>query len=359
MKKLLISIILIWLVTFTFAGPALAAGKQPGNKQSRVQGATTERLLGQVTAVGTQEFKLKGLRDQERSFAIDEKTLFFTAGGELKALNDLKTGQWLLVQFQPQGKPPLARLTLFLPEGFDPAEWQGQHLRSKLSQVDVTAGQFTLETARGWQKTVSVTATTHFLDPLHSLADLKPGMIIEAAIQTKAGKPVATALFAHPPLDRAAGTLQSVDATAHSFILKTVKGETVTVKTATGTRLISQEAAVKTLADLKPGRQVIVFGKKTAEGPLMALVVIAGQNPQEASKFSGKIKALAAGSFTVQDRQGQERTFQVTPQTTFRGRQVNSLSGLKTGMLILVLYEEQPDGQYLARTVRAGQLAKK
>jgi preprotein translocase subunit YajC len=354
----------IWLPVFAALLLALAAGawmyadaaaqegRFPLARQRKLPGA-----LGQVTAISAGQFTIQTRAGEERTISFDDTTRFIDPQKQPLSADDLQTGGWVAVAIARQGgEPPLARLVVILPEDFDPANMAG--LRGRVVGVDVAGDAFTLEDKNGQATTAKVNADTQYRGQVTALADLQVGMLAQAATEEQAnGDLLAKTLRAGYPLVKHAGEVVRVDLAAGQFVLKTARtDQELTITVDAETRFRSKDDTVQELADLQTGMVVVVSAEKQGEDALLARLVAAGNKedlPKFDQRFLGKVTAVDDQSFTIQTRQGQAITFQVTDETRFRSRRgaVDGLEDLKPGMPVAVGAGDLGDGQYQALAV--------
>lgn len=349
-----------WIPVFVALLVALAAGvwayvdaaaqvPVPQGRQRRLPGA-----LGQVTVVGEHQFTLQTRAGKELAVRFDDQTRFVDPQKQPLSSADLQTDGWVAVVIaRNSGEPPLARLVVILPAEFDPANLAGA--RGLVTAVDVAASAFTLENKAGQASTVKVDAETKYLGQVQGLADLKVDMLAQARIEKlDNGDLLANSVRAGFPLVKHAGEVLSVDLAASQFVMQTARqDQQLTITVDAETKFRSRDETVQELADLQPGMVVVVSAEKQGETTLLARLVAAGDKedlPQFDQRFLGKVTAIASESFTIQTRQGEALTFQVTEETRFRSRLgvVDSLEDLKEGMPLVVGANELGDGQYQA-----------
>jgi hypothetical protein len=134
--------------------------------------------LGQVTAIGADQFTLQTRAGQERTFRFDESTRFTNPEKQELSAADLQTGAWVrVVVARRGGQPRLARAVVILPPDFDPQAYADRRFLGKITGVE--AASFTLQTRTGETLTFQVTAETVFHSrkgTVDSLDDLKAGL---------------------------------------------------------------------------------------------------------------------------------------------------------------------------------------
>ena len=173
-KKIYIPIAITLLVAL-FAGlwvsaDALAQGSGP---VPRLRGA--RRMMGQVTATATDQFSIKTIKGEERSFQVDDETRFFDKDKQELSFDDLQVDRWIIVaKAQKEGDQVIARLVVILAEDFDPSQFSLS--AGSLTSIDVAGSQFSLKTRQGEEITFLANEETHFKGAVAGLGDLQSGM---------------------------------------------------------------------------------------------------------------------------------------------------------------------------------------
>ena len=130
--------------------------------------------------------------------------------------------------------------------------------------------------------------------------------------------------FAARPL--AAGTVQTVDQSAASFTLKTLRGVTVTVTTSASTTYRKRGLTSASLTDVTAGEFVVVMGTKASDGSLAAsqvLISLAGFGSHSFAArplAAGTVQTVdqSAASFTLKTLRGVTVTVTTSASTTYR-----------------------------------------
>lgn len=258
----------------------------------------------------------------------------------------LGAGVWLYADAAAQERAPLGRR---------------RALPGALGQVTAVAAQeFTIHTKAGQQRAFRIDDATRFVDPQKqqlSPQDLQTGGWVAVLVARNTGKPPLARLVVILPQDfdpanwsGMRGRLTAVDVSGSAFTLENKDGQATIVKVDANTKYRGQVTA---LADLQVGMLAQAAAEVQDNGDLLAVTVRAGF--PSGRRFLGKVTAVADQSFTIQTRQGETITFQVTPETRFRSRKgvVANLDDLKEGMPVAVGAEHLGDGQYQALTVLA------
>jgi hypothetical protein len=359
-KKIYIPIA-IALLAALFAGlwvstAALAQGSDPA---SRLRGA--RRIMGQVTATSADQFSIKTVKGEERSFQVDGETRFFDKDKQELSFDDLQVGRWVIVaRAQKEADQVIARLVVILAEGFDPSQLSLS--AGTLTSVDVAGSEFSLKTRQGEEKSFVVDEETRFRGAVAGLGDLQSGMQARVLAQKQAGDSLlAQVVTAGAKASKFVGEITAVDAAQGTFTLHTRRGDQdVTFRVDENTRFRSKDQVVKELVDLQPGMLALVVarrGETPTEGEtLTAALVAAGtkeQLPKRGNRLGGQVTSIGESSFTIEARDGQQHTIVVTEETRFRSKdgQVQSLEDLQEGMIVLVGGEDLGNNQLQARLV--------
>jgi preprotein translocase subunit YajC len=162
-------------------------------------------------------------------------------------------------------------------------------------------------------------------------------------------------------LRRMPGLLGQVTAVqANQFTLQTRAGQERTFRFDESTRFTNPGKQELSAADLQTGGWVrVVVARRLGQPRLARGVVILSPDfvPQAYAdrRFLGRVTAVDAVSFTIQTRQGETLTIQVTAETVFRSRGglIDSLDDLKAGMPVAVGADDLGDGQFQALRVLA------
>jgi hypothetical protein len=345
---------------------ALVAGLVPWSDAQAQSGGPLARflrarpVLGQVTAIGQSQFTIKTRDGTQLTFKVDNTTLYRSKDqGEL-AFSDLKIGNWVgVVNGRFLRARSLARVVVLLPEDFDLDQFEA--VRGKVVSVNSGASQFTLEDIDGQDSVVTTDSETIFRGQVTSLTDLKVGM--QAGVVSKASEGdgfVARIVRAGDPVGILFGEITGVNQAVGSFTLKPQStGQNLTVSVNEVTRFRSKDDQLNGLEDLRTGMFAIVVtkspvGMEETGTSLTAVMVAAGERsdlPQVDLWISGRVVTVGNNSFTVENREGERYSFQTTRGTRFRSREVWSLAGMKTGMMVLVGVKDLENESYLAQIV--------
>ena len=357
-KKILVPLILALVAALAIGGVAYAASqpeKVPSpTAQMAVEDENTaqslRRGLGQITALGDEQFTVQLKSGEEKVILVDENTRYFKADGSAGSFADLQVGLWVAGRVAPSSKGLVARVVVLLPAGYDP-DRQNAAFRGEVTSLGDNS--FSLHTLRGEDVTIAVDSNTAYVGEVHSFSDLQVGMKAGVGAQKlEDGSLLAIAVAVRPDLIRHAGEITTVDPAASSFGMKTRRGESLTFQTDGSTQYFGQ---VECLADLQPGMLALVGAKQLEDGSYLAVRVTAHEKPQVDVKAAGRVTAIDASSFTIRGRDGNTYTFQVTPETRFRSRGglVKGLKDLRLGMGVGVAAQETDGGQLRALWVGA------
>jgi hypothetical protein len=360
-KKLLIPLTLAVIAALLIGGVAYAANnsqKAPGPKGQNAPGGErpgekTQRGLGQITAIGEDQFTVQRKNGEAKVISVDENTRYFDADRSEASFADLKTGQWVAGRVISADEGLLARLVILLPEGLDPSR-VNQRARGEVTAVG--AASFTLHTPRGEDLNFAVDGQTTYMGEIHSLADVQTGMkALVGAQKLDDGSLVAVVVGVRADLIRHAGTVTEVDPAASTFSLQTVQGETLTFRVDDNTQFLGPDGSAQSLDDMQPGMLAAVAATQGDDGSYLAVRVASHERPEFDLEVGGRVTAIDTSSFDVKTRDGQQYTFQVTPETRFRSRggAIQGLKDLRIGMFVGVGAQALEDGQYQALMVLA------
>jgi len=241
------------------------------------------------------------------------------------------------------------------------------------SAADVVRGEvtavsdsgFSLNTLNGRTANVTVTETTRYRIPgiqNPSLADIKAGMVVQARgtwssdNTTFAAQNVVAATREIIRQHLVRGVVTAVDPAAGTLALKTPQAVEWTIHTTDQTRYRIPGVQEPTLADVKMGDQVLVFGRPGAtpregtarEGTALLVVV----RPEGMVAGRGQVTAISGNTLTVETWLG-SGTVTTDDATRYRARGIAnpSLSDIKVGATIAVIGTKQGDGSVLAKTI--------
>ena len=238
-------------------------------------------VLGQITALGQDEFTLEKRNGTAQTFTVNEHTIYRGADKAELSFDDLETGRWVAVVIvRRSGDLSLARAVGILPEDFDPDLFEPAG--GRVIDVDLAGNSFTLENRAGESQIIKVDSETVYRGQLSKLADLEVGMLAGVFTKETDGQPLlARVVRAGFPERRHAGEISAIDLSAGTFTLKTRRsGEALTFVVDENTRFRSKDGTISDLGDLKAGMAAIVAarlqaGPGDAGVPLLAVVVAA------------------------------------------------------------------------------------
>jgi hypothetical protein len=245
-----------------------------------------EGVSGRVSDVGTsvETFTLQTYNSDDVIVTVNEETRY---SGGVENLEDLQDGMlaWAGVKKLDDGN--LLALAVR-------ARYPIVKLSGRISEVDTSAGAFTLHTRRGDKDvTIIVTKETGFRNregSIETLADLEPDMLAFVSVKKPGGEIDAEQI---PPLEA-----------------------------------------------------------------LMVAAAAQDQLPKYDWRITGEVVSVDNSTFTIETPKGKQFAFSVTEDTHFRSRntQIQSLDDLEAGMKVLVGVEDLGSGQYHAGLVIAGHL---
>ena len=237
------------------------------------------------------------------------------------------------------------------PQGFVKA-------RGEVIDVNLSAGKFKLEKSDGTVMTFFVDENTRFRGRVESLEDLQVGWKAGVAAhegngEGEGGKLLAVLVIAGDPANyiQARGEITRVDPGAGTYQLQKPDGTEMTFLVNENTRYGGQ---INSLDDLQVGWKAAVAAKKTSEGSLMTLALIAGDAP-ELVKAKGVVTAVdaGAGQFEIKKSDGTIVRYFVNEKTRYQG-QLSSLDEMQVGWQAAVAAKVDDDGKLMAVLVIAG-----
>ena len=139
------------------------------------------------------------------------------------------------------------------------------------------------------------------------------------------------------------------------FTVDKRNGETLTFLVNEETRFFDKDRTQLEFDDLTIGRWVIVAGPENETGEHVARLVVLLPEDFDPSNLAGSLGRIiavdqAAKQFSLETRQGEEKTFDVNEETRYIGG-ADELSDLQVEMPVLVKALEQTDGSLLAQVV--------
>jgi len=322
-------------------------------------------VMGNVTAVGADEFTIEKQDGSQVTFKVDDKTRFFG----LQDVNvkerteltfaDMQLGSWVSVAPDRRSKDvPLARGVTILPEDFDPSQFEA--VRGRISTIDPDANTFTIEKRDGESQQVTVDADTIYRGQASQFADLEEGMLAGVVSKETTGDElIARVVKAGEEGKRFLGEVGEVNVAAGTFTLTPKRaGDALTIKVDENTRFLSKDKKISSLDDLKTGMIAVVVTEQPAEsGSALLAKTIAAGDKSELPKFDlrtgGRITALDANQITIENRKGETLVFEVSANVkVLKGRnQPASFADLKVGMAVIVGANEMDGGSMAAQVI--------
>jgi cytochrome c-type biogenesis protein CcmE len=223
--------------------------------------------------------------------------------------------------------------------------------------VDTQSSTLVLKPRQGAELTLTADEKTRYAGAAQSLEDIEAGMIGAVFAHREEGDVMRLiAIFTRVPLERYRGQVESVDAESGTLTLITRQEETISFKVDDHTRYKGYQLTVESLEDVQPGMWAAIVALPSEDGSLLARGILAAQAeslPKLNVRMGGKVIAVDEDSFTIENRKGEEVTFQVDDTTRFRSRdgKVTGLEQLKEGMTVLVGGNTQEEGDFLAKGV--------
>jgi hypothetical protein len=330
------------LLAASFSGTARAAGDGPALVNAR----------GEVLAVNPAEgsFRIETPDGATLTFSVNEETSF---RGQAQSLDELQQGWKVGVVAREGGDGALWAVLVISgdPEDFIRA-------RGTVTDVNISAGKFTIEKPDGANQTFFVDEHTRYGGRLQGLEDLQEGWKAGVvAVEGTPGKLLALGLVAGDgsELIQVRGRLSSVNSGVGLFEIETPQGEMLQIHVDRDTRYHGQVADI---GDLKAGMGAGVAAVEDADGRLLAKQVVAGNLPidrPQIVKGQGVIHSVSpgAGKFTLEKSDGTRLTVYVDSKTRYRG-QVGSFDELEKGMKAGFAGYLDQEGKSIARIVLAG-----
>ncbi len=358
MKKLIAPFTIAILCAILVVGSALAAEDTP---QGRGQ-----NIYGVVIAIADDSFTLQNQDGKLFTYFVDDSTNFRSPEIEAPDFANLELGGKIAV-FAPGSDEayPAARLVILLPEDFDPSQWAEARTRGEVVSVDIEAGSFTLQANSGEEKSFWVDDSTRFFGQLSSLNDLQVGMSVGVGgVEAEDGEVLARLIVGANTQEAKlhAGTIMVVTPAAGTFTLETRQGDDLIIAVDENTIFNSRAGEIESLNDLTVDMVAMVYGSSQDDGVFLATRLVAGDTddlPNYDVKAIGQVTEVGVDSVSLQPRNGEEMTFLVDEETTFRsrGNELTSLGDFEEGSFALVGAYETDDGQLLAKLifVRAAQ----
>jgi Flp pilus assembly protein CpaB len=361
-KKILIPIISALIVAMLagvlVCSEALAQSSNPGGGGRLKLLLAARRGLGQVTTIGEDQFSVEKWNGETFAFLVNEEARFFDKDRTELNFDDLAIGRWVVVAGpENEAGERVARLVVLLPEDFDPSRLAGA--LGRIIAVDQAAQQFSMENRQGEEKTYGVNEETRFTGGVDELADLQVGLpVLVKGLKQPDGSLLAQVVGARRRVRRYAGEIMAIDEGGNTLTLKLRQSEQeMTFAVDENTRFRGKDGEIAGLGDLKVGMVAVVAAQEaiTGETPVARLVAAAerDQLPEFDKRLGGRVTSVGRNEFSIQTRNGETYTFQVSGSTTFRSRggQIQGLVDLKEGMGVIVGAKELGSGRYQAELV--------
>jgi hypothetical protein len=337
-KKIFLPLIAAALLAVSFTGTVLAAEETPEGVRVRGEVIAVDAVAG--------KFRIEKNDGTVLTFFVNENTHF---RGKAQSLEDLEVGWKVGVGAREDDDKLWAILVISGdPEDFIKA-------RGRVTDVNKSAGKFTIEKPDGEKMTFFVDENTRYGGQAGALEDIQEGWHAGVvAKEDNPGKLVAVGVIAGdaPELIKVKGTVTAVDPVLGKFEIQTDDGRTMRFFVDEKTRYQGQ---LSSLDEMQVGWSAGVAAKETTEdGKLIAVLVIAGTRP-EVVRVQGTIIGVdeLAGKFRLENPDGRVFTFFVDENTTYRG-QVAGIADLKEGMRAGVGAIEDAGGDFIAKVVVAG-----
>jgi len=337
-KKVVLPLIAAILLAATFSGTALAAeGDHPELLKARGEVIAVDPTAG--------KFRIESNDGTVMTFFVNDETNF----RGFESLDEMQVG-WRAAVTAREGEDE--KLWVILVIAGDTSDIG--NTRGKVTDVNPSAGKFSIETPDGVEMRFFVDEKTRYGGQISSLDELEVGMGAGVAYSEHSeGKLIAIGLIAGsaPDLIKAKGEVTAVDTDLGKFEIVTADGTRTRFFVDEKTRYQGQ---LSSLEDMEVGWQAGVAAKEGEDGTLTAVLVIAGIRP-ETVRAEGTIVGVdaAAGKFRLEKGDGTILTFFVTENTTYKG-QVEGIRDLEEGMRAGVGGYEDQEGKLIARVVLAG-----
>jgi hypothetical protein len=315
-------------------------------------------VLGKITAITTDQITIQLVDGRSLEVSITASTIIRSKDQPALKLTDLEKGRWVTVfGNRDAGGKFQARSVVLLPQDFDPAKITLGI--GKVSSVDQTGKQFTIETRLGDQRTFKVDDATRFIGGAKSLTELEPGVtVLVRAVQQSDGSELSRLVASRQAGMRFAGKIVSVNVSNNTFTLHSrLDNKDLTIAVDQNTRFRTNNGDLAGLKDLQPGMlaAVISFGRANGSltDPIKALVVTAtnpDQLPTVDFRLIGRVVSADDKSLTISARGGQQFTLAITSDTRIRSRGRVQIKGsdLQRGLLVTVGVKDLGGGKYEA-----------
>ncbi|MCJ7533732.1 MAG: DUF5666 domain-containing protein, partial [Anaerolineales bacterium] len=339
-KKMMISLLITGILVVLLTSTVLAAPSTPNT------GGQAGGKIGQISAVGENQFTVKTDQGEERTVSVDENTSYLSRQGKV-TFTDLQVGRWVIIRAPQSGDSNYtARLVILLPESFDPSKRQENRGKGTVQSIDSDAKTFTIQTADGEVNIYQVDENTVFRSSkeVESLSALPLGRWVVVQADPDDSLTAKFVLVMPENFDpnvtqakRSGGMIQSVDVGNSAFTLQTREEEILTIKVDSNTSFLNREDTITGLSDLQVNMRAVVLTSQQEDGSSLAITVaVAKPRP---SRYGGTITSVdaSAGTFTLSSRNGQAYTIKVDQNTRFRSKDnaITSLADLQPNMQAL------------------------
>jgi hypothetical protein len=205
--------------------------------------------------------------------------------------------------------------------------------------VDTSANTIRVATTKGERMTFHVNSGTAYRGNASSFADLATSMKVNITAQeTTSGYYLATLVNAinSQVKVKVKGNVTYVG--SNSFTILGIDGNTYSFTITKNTTFSGYD--VTDITGLAVGMTAKVIYTKSGDLLRALSVVVTAVNV----KIDGKVTKIGSSTFTILATDGSTYVFQVTSNTTFTGKGVDSFSELTKGMKVRVTYTVRDDG---------------
>lgn len=355
-KKLSLTLILVLLATGLIAGVVSADTASIRNTGSEAN--PKPRLqIGKVMAIGASDFTVEALNGEQRRIVITDETQFRVRDGEETseaAFSDLEIGQYVgILNRKNEDGELIARLVVLLPDDFDPADIKAKRAVGEVTMSTEGGGFFKMETREGEKLTINVDENTRYTGSLSSLADLEKGTKVGIlALEQEDGSLLAKAVGAQKPKPRKIGqTHGTLTAISEDSITITDRREQEHTFNLTQDTVYKDRAGeVDSLEDLETGMVVVVAHLRETDVYEAKAVLVADPALLKLKRALGQIKSINKNQLTL-DANDEVLHFTIDENTRIKGLNISSLDDLDKDMRVLVLYQEDESGDFIAKAI--------
>ena len=338
LKKIVLSFMAALLIAVSFSSIVFAAEDDPnGSVKARGEVIVVDLKAG--------NFQIENNDGTTLTFFVSEETRF----RGFESLDELQVGWKTGVTAREDQDGKLWAVVVIAGDRADLIK-----VRGKITDVNTSAGKFSIEKQDGTKMTFFVDENTRYGGQIQGLEDLQVGWgAAVVAKEPNPGKLVAVGLIAGdaPDLVKAKGAVTSVTVSAEKFEIETSDGRTIQYFVDEKTRYQGQ---LSSLEELKVGWLAAVAAKEGEDDKLTAVLVIAGTRPEQI-RAQGIVVGVDAnaGNFRLEKPDGNVLTIYVDGNTKYRG-QVNGVDDLEKGLRAGFGGFIDEDGKIIARLVIAG-----